>query len=310
MTKKFYIYRLTSPSGKTYIGYTGVSVKERFRQHVVKALNGMKHPLSSALRKYGADAFKVDTLSEHMTQAEAFLAEIEQIAAHPKGYNLSPGGDGDSAAARAAFAKKLEDPTWRAAYSKTLSEAIRNSPLHKASWAKFPARAAKWREENPEEAERIQKKATAAARLVSLGKPAWNKGVTHTPEACEKLSKSLRKFWDNVTPEFTAKKSASSVKGAKKQWAQRTPEERAAVGKKISETLKQKNAEMTPEELAKRDAILVETRKHIDHKFRLEQQAKAFEEYWSEERRAAKGEWSKARWAKLKAEAEETNENL
>jgi predicted GIY-YIG superfamily endonuclease len=302
MAQIFSIYRLTSPSGRTYVGYTGQPVKERVRQHVVKALNGMKHPLSAAIRKYGFDSFVVEVLSTHETSEEAFAEEIRQIAAHPKGYNLSPGGDGDLLAAREAFVKKLEDPVWKAAYGKKLSLSMKMSKLHLENWAKFPARAAKWREENPEEAERIQKKATEAARLVSTGKPAYNKGKNHSPEACTKMALSQRLRWDNATPEMLEQKSASSKRGAKKQWAQRTPEQIAEIGKKISESLKRRNANLTPDELAKRDAILAETRKHIDHDFRLEQQSKSFDVYWTAERRLAKSVQQKAYNAALKAE--------
>ena len=309
MARIFSIYRLTSPSGRTYVGYTGQPVKERVRQHVVKALNGMKHPLSAAIRKYGFDSFVVEVLSTHETSEEAFAEEIRQIAAHPKGYNLSPGGDGDLLAAREAFVKKLEDPVWKAAYGKKLSLSMKMSKLHLENWAKFPARAAKWREENPEEAERIQKNATEAARLVSTGRPPHNKGKKCTPEECAKMSVGNLAYWANATPEILAAKSASATQGAKKQWAQRTPEQIAEISKKISESLKGRNANLTPDELAKRDVILAETRKHIDHKFRLEQQSKSFEVYWTPERRKAKGEQSR-RSAEQKRKEKEAHENI
>ena len=298
--QRFLIYRLTSPSGKTYVGYTGQTIKRRFRQHELKALSGVKHPLSSALRKYGADNFTVEVLSTHATVEEAFEEEIAQIALHAKGYNLSVGGEEDLREGRASFKKKLQDPVWKAEYGKRLSIAIKNSERHKRSWLDFPARAARWREENPEEAERIQKKATEAARKFNLGKPAVNRGVPHKKETCEKLSISIRAFWASASAEKRKSKSAASVRGAKKQWAQRSEEEKLAVAKKISESLKRMHANLTVAERAARDTTLIETRKNIDHEFRKAKQRKSFETYWTPERRKAKAEQSRAHHLALK----------
>src|SRR4051812_24608621 len=91
------VYRLTSPSGKSYIGITGQEVQERWRQHVVKAIRGfhLRHPLYCAIRKYGADSFIVEELQNRLTRAEALSLEVTLIAAERPRYNLSPGGEHD-----------------------------------------------------------------------------------------------------------------------------------------------------------------------------------------------------------------------
>src|SRR2546430_8023160 len=94
------LYTLTSPSGKRYIGWTAYTAARRFSSHVRAA---RKNPArSSALRqailKYGEDAFIVQTLV--IADDREFLKKLEcaAIAAFgtiaPRGYNLTPGGDG------------------------------------------------------------------------------------------------------------------------------------------------------------------------------------------------------------------------
>lgn len=305
MTKIYSIYRLTSPSGKTYIGYTGQPVMERIRQHVGRAKRGGKFIICEAIRKYGIENFTIETLSTWGTEEEAWAEEVVQIAAHPNGYNISLGGAGDLDAGRLAFIEKLKDPVWKAQYSEKLSIAIKGSELFTKSFIKFPDRSKKWREENPELALELAMRGLASAREANLGRPSPRKGTKRTPEECEKMSIGSRAYWDNASPEVHAAKSISAKRGATKQWAQRTPEQRAELSCKISESLKRRNANLNEEELAKRDAMLAETRKNIDHDVRKANQKIGLQEYWTEEKRAEKSVWGKEYQAKLKAEREE-----
>jgi predicted GIY-YIG superfamily endonuclease len=57
------IYKITSPSGRSYIGLTKTPVKERWAQHVKRAkTDGKNHPFYNAIRKYGKSAFTVETI--------------------------------------------------------------------------------------------------------------------------------------------------------------------------------------------------------------------------------------------------------
>jgi group I intron endonuclease len=93
-----FIYLITNVvSGKVYVGQTVGSVHRRWQHHKYAASGKRKHHFLNAIRKYGAESFKVETLCECPTR-EA-LNETERfyvwlLAAHlPSfGYNGDMGG--------------------------------------------------------------------------------------------------------------------------------------------------------------------------------------------------------------------------
>ena len=91
------VYKIVSPSGKSYIGVAKRSAQERFKKHCADARLGRKTALCGAIRKYGPDALSVSTLIES-TSEYCFDFEIKAIKAyetlHPNGYNLTTGGEG------------------------------------------------------------------------------------------------------------------------------------------------------------------------------------------------------------------------
>lgn len=88
-----YIYKITSPSGKSYIGQTIRPPEERFREHA-KCL-GSCVLLENAIRKYTWDAMIVEILME---VNEQFLDSYETrcidmfYTLEPNGYNIRTGG--------------------------------------------------------------------------------------------------------------------------------------------------------------------------------------------------------------------------
>lgn len=94
-----FAYKVTSPSGKSYVGITMSSVEARWKLHVREACKRKgRWALHRAIRKYGHEAFVVETLAELPTWSELCLIERELIASHgthsPSGYNMTIGGDG------------------------------------------------------------------------------------------------------------------------------------------------------------------------------------------------------------------------
>lgn len=91
------VYLITSPSGKRYVGATRHDAQTRWARHV-KDSAGKWSALYAAIRKYGYEAFTVETLEVHkdfqlVAQAEMrLIAELETM--YPNGYNLTPGGEG------------------------------------------------------------------------------------------------------------------------------------------------------------------------------------------------------------------------
>jgi len=91
------IYRLTSPSGKVYIGYTSRSMRQRLNDHRAAAKRKISI-IHKAITKYPLDSWKVEVLLETNDRDLAFVTEIRMIEQHDStnpdhGYNHSTGGE-------------------------------------------------------------------------------------------------------------------------------------------------------------------------------------------------------------------------
>jgi predicted GIY-YIG superfamily endonuclease len=92
------IYKLTSPSGKIYIGQTVKTVEKRFKEHLEDANRSYKDHckvLNKSLRKYGGFHFKIEIL-ESCLDENLDTMEIEYINKYksqtPNGMNIKLGG--------------------------------------------------------------------------------------------------------------------------------------------------------------------------------------------------------------------------
>jgi hypothetical protein len=99
MSKNIYlIYKHTSPSGKSYIGYTYKTIEERWKIHLNDSKRGLRK-FHKAILKYPNEnqwLHKV-LINNILTLQEAKKLEIEMIAKYDtyhNGYNMTPGGDG------------------------------------------------------------------------------------------------------------------------------------------------------------------------------------------------------------------------
>ena len=89
-----YIYKYTSPSGKSYIGQTIYSLKER-----AKTSKGIGYSNCTiffrAIQKYGFENFKWEVLGEflieNLDEKEKYFIEKENTL-QPNGYNIKSGG--------------------------------------------------------------------------------------------------------------------------------------------------------------------------------------------------------------------------
>ncbi len=96
------IYKHTNlVNGKAYIGYTSLTMEERWKQHVSLSLQPSKATrkikLWNAIRKYGPDLWGHEILLETKTQADAKATEIKLIEDYNTfrwGYNMTIGGEG------------------------------------------------------------------------------------------------------------------------------------------------------------------------------------------------------------------------
>lgn len=92
--RKFYLYVITSPSGKQYVGKT-CDRDRRFKDH---AKADKRTALAQAFLKYGADAMQMRVLLWTRSEEKCLLAEKRFIkklnTLSPNGYNLTAGGLG------------------------------------------------------------------------------------------------------------------------------------------------------------------------------------------------------------------------
>lgn len=87
-----YIYCLTSPSGKKYIGQTTRTVEQRIDEHTKGSECRI---LASAIKKYGIAQFEIEVLedadNDQLDQLEKhYIAQLNTM--HPNGYNIRSGG--------------------------------------------------------------------------------------------------------------------------------------------------------------------------------------------------------------------------
>ena len=86
------IYKLTSPSGKIYIGQTTRTLEARYREH---CCGYEKSIISSAIKKYGSDNIIREIIYE-CNNNELDENEIKYIkhysSLEPNGYNIKTGG--------------------------------------------------------------------------------------------------------------------------------------------------------------------------------------------------------------------------
>lgn len=92
----FIIYKLTSPSGKIYIGWSSRKLNKRLNDHVNEMRRGSKFKIHNAIRKYGINTFSKEILFETENREDSLLKEQEFIKKYNSidvGYNISLGGE-------------------------------------------------------------------------------------------------------------------------------------------------------------------------------------------------------------------------
>jgi hypothetical protein len=94
---KYKIYKLLFNNKKIYIGYTGIGVRNRLHKHYTNAVYGIDTKLYRAIRKYGLESIRCNTIYECESEKEAKEKErfyIKKYNSFKNGYNMTLGGDG------------------------------------------------------------------------------------------------------------------------------------------------------------------------------------------------------------------------
>lgn len=94
----FHVYKHTFKStGKSYIGYTGLTVEERLHKHSTNANSGIKTHFYNAIRKYGLGDIITETLyscGNEQTAKDMEVHYIKEYNTFKDGYNSTEGGTG------------------------------------------------------------------------------------------------------------------------------------------------------------------------------------------------------------------------
>lgn len=96
--KTYTVYKLTSPSGKIYIGWTSRKLKKRLQDHMSEVRRGYQRPIQKAFRKYPLEEWQQEVLLETTDYEQSLVVEIESIKRFNTtdssiGYNISTGGE-------------------------------------------------------------------------------------------------------------------------------------------------------------------------------------------------------------------------
>ncbi len=272
--KTYIVYRAISPDGKQYVGYTSMSLSERWRHHKYRAENGEapEHPLYCAIRSCGAESFRVEEICRTTNRFDALQLEEKYIAETPKSHsmNLSAGGLNDAAEGGRLFWERLNaNPEEREAFLKRLSD--RKKQQDWTDYEKLQQGCKKWRREHPREAYAL---AYRAIRIANRMKGA--------PAPCE-TKVDPRPLKERLMHKYRQNDIRSAA--VTQVWADRSEADKVAIGSKIAAAQKRHFSTLSEEE---KRSVTEKARAAIDR----------------EKQGAAASKGVKAWWAKLKKDPE------
>lgn len=127
-----YIYIITSPSGKQYVGKSTIDLDQKaiLYQSASKYFTNIKRPIIEAIRKYGWENMKFNIIerndnwtSEELNSREKYW--IEYYKTLHAGYNVTSGGDGHDSDSAKLFWKNASIE-WKQQRAKNCSVAQKN----------------------------------------------------------------------------------------------------------------------------------------------------------------------------------------
>ena len=303
------VYKITSPSNKSYIGITSTSFSKRWAAHKNYAKKKSKpHPFYDAINYYGAECFTFEILVENLSLEDAKEQETHYIALFNTtdrscGYNITRGGDHQGAdCGKAAWAAINSSVESRSSYLSKLSK--RKLANDWSDYAAMVSASLKWREDNPELAREIDQNGVAAMRkwasenlekVKSQGQKNIAKARKHIESNPEyhrqRLSAGIKESFQK--PE----RLAAHAEQVTEVWAKRTPEQRQRIGNAIAKGKKAYHKSAPAEVKQAIENQLAQARKNIDHDLRKKNQKAALAVYWTPERKAAKAAEYRKRYA-------------
>ena len=245
------VYRIYhKESMKSYVGKS-VHPQRRIREHLSGRTSSPA--IRAAIKKYGADAFRVEVLESEVPESCLSKMEILHIrffkSIAPDGYNLTDGGEGVSGLKRGDPWNKGKTSIYSDDTRRKMSEANKGKKLSPEARKKV-SEAGKGRTPWNK-----GKKYTPEARQKMKGHPAHNKGKSPSPETRQKMSKAHkgRDPWNkgktSIYSDGTRRKMSEARKGRSLSPETRQKISEAGKGRKhspetrrkISESLKRRN---------------------------------------------------------------------
>ena len=108
-----FIYCISFPNGKKYIGQTTKLVEERIKEHIIVSKTDAQYLLSKAIRKYGENSIEYKAIDNACNRDELNQLEIQYIIFYNThylkghGYNMTDGGEGVSGYIHTEESKKI-----------------------------------------------------------------------------------------------------------------------------------------------------------------------------------------------------------
>ncbi len=219
------LYKLTSPSGKSYIGITSKSIEARWKAHRYSANKGTAtaaglecEALYNAIRKYGSESFHVELLTVSSDWDTLCQLEREAIITEhtftPEGYNLTIGGEGSPGAIVSDETRKKQSESQKRIMSDPTFRSVRMTFLSKA----VKVRQQKWWNRSAEERKAWGER---HSKLVSAGHS--------TPECKAASSERMKNLWKNPdyrTSNLANRKNQGGKYARTDEWKQAMAERR------------------------------------------------------------------------------------
>lgn len=243
--KQYTVYRITTPSGRCYTGYTSLSLKERWRHHKRRAFNGEcpGHPFYEEVRSTNGEGFVLDSLHIVGNRQSAMKLEEEEIAKVPpeKSLNLSCGGVNDASEGGRIFWERInQDPEKREEYLKKLSDRKKESDW--TDYEKLTKANRQWRHENPMKAYKMSARALRIAnkkrdKKVAEDELPLKEKLRHKHRLNEVKSEYVKEIWNNRSEEECKAIGDKISVAAKKNMAEKSIEEKRAITQKARDSI-------------------------------------------------------------------------
>jgi len=198
-----FIYCISFPNGKIYIGQTTKLVEKRIKEHIIVSKTDAQYLLSKAIRKYGENSIEYKAIDNACNRDELNQLEIQYIIFYNThylkghGYNMTDGGEGVSGYIHTEEAKKLMSSKSKLYFSNSSIRHAKSIEVKKYF-------------ENPE-------------NKLRLSEQIKSYHINH-PEARENMSLKMSKYFSN--PENRLKQSKK-----RKEYYVTNPEARLLVSK-------------------------------------------------------------------------------